>query len=476
MKKTYAIFIILLCTLAAYGQDKETRAVWLTTVKSLDWPKTKATSPATVNQQKRELTDMLDRLKAININTILLQTRVRGTVIYPSAIEPWDICLTGREGLTPGYDPLRFAIDECHKRGMKIQAWVVTLPLGKWKSIGCKQMRSKYPKAVKKLKDEGFLNPESDKTADILADICSEIVRNYNVDGIHLDYMRYPDGWRVKSNRQQGRDNITRIVRKIYRSIKAVKSEVMLSCSPIGKYSDLTRYSSRGWNARDAVCQDAQGWLKEGIMDQLYPMIYFKENNFYPFAADWAEQCPDGRQVVSGLGTWMLDRREGDWTLSEVIRQLNVSRQLGMGQCHFRAKFVLDNHQGVYDYLRFFNFPDCWKPQETAYNHLFVGFLPQSMATVQAPETSPQKPEQVNPAAVPLLKTDGKTLRLTPYPCANRYKTLIVKSLSGTTVSHLPVFSNSVTISSLPCGYYQAYILDGKNNCHRVGFMKIERK
>lgn len=476
MKKTCALFIILLCTLVSYGQDKETRAVWLTTVKSLDWPKTKATSPATVNQQKRELTDMLDRLKAININTILLQTRVRGTVIYPSAIEPWDICLTGREGLAPGYDPLRFAVDECHKRGMKIQAWVVTLPLGKWGSIGCKLMRSKHPKTVKKLKDEGFLNPEADKTADILADICSEIVRNYDVDGIHLDYMRYPDGWRVKTNRQQGRDNITRIVRKIYRSIKAIRSEVKLSCSPIGKYRDLTRYSSRGWNAHDAVCQDAQGWLKEGIMDQLFPMIYFKENNFYPFAADWAEQCPDGLQVVSGLGTWMLDSREGDWTLSEVVRQLNVSRQLGMGQCHFRAKFVLDNHQGIYDYLRFFNFPDCWVPQEVSYSHLFVGFQPQPSAPVQAPESSRQKPEQVNHAAVPLLATDGKTLRLTPSPSANVYRTLVVKSLAGTTVALLPVFSNSVSIGSLPCGFYQVYTLDGRNNYHRVGFIKIERK
>ena len=286
MKKTCALFIILLCTLVSYGQDKETRAVWLTTVKSLDWPKTKATSPATVNQQKRELTDMLDRLKAININTILLQTRVRGTVIYPSAIEPWDICLTGREGLAPGYDPLRFAVDECHKRGMKIQAWVVTLPLGKWGSIGCKLMRSKHPKTVKKLKDEGFLNPEADKTADILADICSEIVRNYDVDGIHLDYMRYPDGWRVKTNRQQGRDNITRIVRKIYRSIKAIRSEVKLSCSPIGKYRDLTRYSSRGWNAHDAVCQDAQGWLKEGIMDQLFPTTAEKETGLFQRLCD----------------------------------------------------------------------------------------------------------------------------------------------------------------------------------------------
>ena len=99
---------------------RETRAVWVTTLMGLDWPRAKARTAEGRERQKQELCQMLDRLKAIHINTVLLQTRVRSTVIYPSKTEPWDLCLTGQYGQDPGYDPLQFAIEECHKRGMEL--------------------------------------------------------------------------------------------------------------------------------------------------------------------------------------------------------------------------------------------------------------------------------------------------------------------------------------------------------------------
>ena len=158
MKRTLILIYVLIACITTKAQPMamptltdEIRAVWLTTIGGIDWPRTYATSPATIEQQKRELTQMLDRLKRIRINTVLLQTRIRGTVIYPSSLEPWDGCLTGKPGRSPGYDPLRFAIDECHKRGMELHAWVVTLPLGKWNGAGCRNMASKYPKLVRKI-------------------------------------------------------------------------------------------------------------------------------------------------------------------------------------------------------------------------------------------------------------------------------------------------------------------------------------
>ena len=101
----------------------EVRAVWLTTIGGIDWPHSYAQSAHSAEKQKRELTDILDRLQAAHINTVLIQTRVRGTMIYPSAYEPWDGCLSGFPGKSPGYDALKFAIDECHKRGMECHAW-----------------------------------------------------------------------------------------------------------------------------------------------------------------------------------------------------------------------------------------------------------------------------------------------------------------------------------------------------------------
>jgi uncharacterized lipoprotein YddW (UPF0748 family) len=349
--KQHILSLLVLCALTTLAQPKyEVRAVWLTTIGGIDWPSSYAHDGMGIAQQKRQLTDMLDRLKAINVNTVLLQTRVRATTIYPSEIEPWDGCLSGKPGRSPGYDALQFAIDECHRRGMELHAWIVTIPIGKWNSYGCQQLRRLYPSMVMRIGDEGYMNPESFHTATYLANFCAEVTSRYDIDGIHLDYIRYPETWRGSKRA----DNITHIVEAISQEVKRLKPWVKMSCSPIGKYDDLSRYSSRGWNARSKVAQDAQGWLRRGLMDQLYPMMYFQGNNFYPFALDWQEQS-SGRMVAAGLGTYMLHPRERNWPLSEVQRQLNVTRQIGLGHCHFRVKFLLDNVKGIYDYMTLFD-------------------------------------------------------------------------------------------------------------------------
>ena len=348
MKKSTIVILFLCMTIMGMAQPKwEVRAVWLTTIGGIDWPSTYAHDGMGIAKQQKQLTDMLDQLKAVGINTVLLQTRVRATTIYPSDIEPWDGCLSGKPGKSPGYDALQFAIDECHRRGMELHAWVVTIPVGKWNTYGCQQLRRRYGALIRKIGDEGYMNPESPTTASYIADICEEITKKYDVDGIHLDYIRYPETWRGAKREAY----ITNIVRTINRRVKFYKPWVKLSCSPIGKYDDLSRYRSNGWNARSRVAQDAQGWLRDGLMDQLYPMMYFAGNNFYPFAIDWKEQS-FGRHVISGLGVYMLHPRERNWPMAEVQRQLNMVRQIGMGHCYFRAKFLLDNVKGVYDYVR----------------------------------------------------------------------------------------------------------------------------
>jgi hypothetical protein len=153
-------------------------------------------------------------------------------------------------------------------------------------------------------------------------------------------------------------------VRKINLAVKSQKPWVKLSCSPVGEYDDLRRYKAGGWNARTAVCQDAQAWLKDGLMDALFPMMYFQGNNFYPFVIDWKEQS-NGRIVVPGLGIYFLDPREGKWTLDMVVRQMNVSRELGMGHCYFRSKFFTDNTQGIYDFGKRFDATPALVPPMT---------------------------------------------------------------------------------------------------------------
>lgn len=359
MRYLYIIFILFHLAVASYGQSfyavnpnpkYEVRAVWLTTIGGIDWPHSYAQSERSAEKQKEELRAILDRLQKANINTVLLQTRIRATTIYPSQYEPWDGCLSGFPGKSPGYDALQFAIDECHKRGMEVHAWVVTIPVGKWNSYGCRQLRKRFPRLIKRIDQDGYMDPEATQTGCYLAEMCREIVQRYDVDGIHLDYIRYPETWKFRISKDQARGNITRIVEKIHQAVKKEKPWVKMSCSPIGKFDDLSRYWSHGWNAYNKVAQDAQAWLKDGLMDELFPMMYFRGDQFFPFAIDWKEHSY-GKIIAPGLGIYFLDPKEGKWNISDITSELYHLRNIGEGHAFFRNKFLLDNHQGVYDFV-----------------------------------------------------------------------------------------------------------------------------
>lgn len=362
------LYIVLMLPLAAQLPKHEVRAAWITAVYGLDWPRTRATSPERMRKQQDELVEILDKLKAANFNTVLFQTRTRGDVLYQSSIEPYNSILTGKVGGDPGYDPLTFAIEECHKRGMECHAWMVSIPLGNKKhvaSLGKESVTKKKAAICVPYKNEYFLNPGHPQTKEYLMSLVREVVKRYDVDGVHFDYLRYPenaprfpDGYDYKryakgrSLAQWRRDNITDIVRYIYKEVKALKPWVKVSTSPVGKYRDTSRYSSRGWNAYHTVYQDVQGWLGEGIQDQIYPMQYFRGNHFYPFALDWKEQS-NGRHIIPGLGIYFLDPAEGNWTLDEIERQMHFIRAQKLeGEAHYRVKYLMDNTQGLYDTLK----------------------------------------------------------------------------------------------------------------------------
>ena len=353
----FSFFSVLLSAQNVAQSKYEYRAVWLTAIENLDWPKTLVRHPGDTLVQQRELVALLDSLQSLNVNTVLLQTRVRGDVVYPSAIEPFSHVFTGVEGRSPGYDPLAFAIDECHRRGMQLHAWVVTFPLGKdehIKRMGALSLVKKKRALCTPFQGSWYMEPGNPETADYLCRLVTEIVSRYDVDGLHLDYIRYPDrtkgypdsklykargkglslaGWR--------RNNVTATARRIYKTVKDIKPWVRVSCAPLGKYADLTTYSSYGWNARDAVFQEAQEWMREGIMDILFPMLYFSGNNFYPFVRDWQENA-HGRHVVPGIGVYRLLPEYGGWAPVEIMRQLNTSRSAGTaGSALFRTEHLV---------------------------------------------------------------------------------------------------------------------------------------
>lgn len=343
----------------------EYRAVWLTTIENLDWPRTQVKRPADIEKQKAELVLILDSLQAMHINTVLLQTRVRGDVIYPSSIEPFSHVLTGVSGKSPGYDPLAFAIEECHKRGIRLHAWLVTLPLGKdehVRRLGRNSLPNRQSSLCTRYKGAWYMEPGNPATADYIAALVKEIVQNYDVDGIHLDYVRYPDsvdGYPdgslfVRHGKRMSlaawrRSNITRIAAGVYSAVKQLKPWVCVSCAPLGKYDSLTRYSSLGWDAYNTVYQDAQGWLRDGIMDALFPMLYFNGNNFYPFVLDWCENS-HGRHVAPGVGIYRMLPVYGGWPQVEIERQMHTSRSAAAdGIVMFRTAHLVGNAAGVRD-------------------------------------------------------------------------------------------------------------------------------
>jgi uncharacterized lipoprotein YddW (UPF0748 family) len=497
--------------LLSFGTPKyEARAVWLTTIGGLDWPHSYSQSPRSMARQQQELRDILDQLAKANINTVILQTRIRGTMIYPSEYEPWDGCLSGFPGRSPGYDALAFAIDECHKRGMEIHAWVVTMPVGKWNKLGCRTLRKRFPGLIRRIGDEGYMNPEDARTGDYLTKICREITHNYDIDGINLDYIRYPETWKRRVSEAQGREYITSIVRKIHDAVKSEKPWVKMSCSPIGKFSDLPRYWSHGWNAYSRVCQDAQAWLKEDLMDELFPMMYFKDEQFYPFALDWAEQS-DKKIIAPGLGIYFLDPKEGNWRLGDITREMYQSRLYHIGQAFFRSKFLTDNVQGIYDFSsKTFNRypslvpPMTWEktvPTDTTYNiyvspetpvdiddarNLIAARLPKpqmedyckklgnhyykvvAMDRFGREIRTPEKQDAGPFLSVPLLRCDGSRLQL---PDQKMYDAdvLVIKTLEGQIVTSEKWSGRTLDVRRIPNGMYTLHSLNRKGVTHRIG-------
>ncbi|MFA6838806.1 MAG: family 10 glycosylhydrolase [Dysgonamonadaceae bacterium] len=359
MNKVY-LFVVAFCFAVTqlFGQQipaTEVRAVWLTTNYGLDWPK----NNTSVESQKRELIQILDKLQQYNFNTIFFQVRSRGEVMYKSKYEPMSSLIVGSQSTRYTFDPLAFAIDESHKRGMECHAWMVTYPLGgnkQVRSLGIKSVTKKIPGITKQYKSEWFLDPGNPKTDDYLLSLVKEIVDGYDVDGIHFDYIRYPDSGKFpddgmfrlygkgKSKEQWRRDNITRFLTKVNSWVRDAKPWVQVSCAPLGRYRSLNG-TGRGWTAYETVYQDVNSWIQNGVVDAIYPMMYYDDQLFYPYVSDWKRIASD-RIFVPGLGAYQMV--ELGWSKTDILDQINYSRiQDTNGQIYFRAENVLSNTKGL---------------------------------------------------------------------------------------------------------------------------------
>jgi uncharacterized lipoprotein YddW (UPF0748 family) len=393
MRKLYSFILSILLISNLFSQvypKRETRAVWLTTVYGLDWPTAKATSSSGIQQQKNELIQILDNLKSANFNTVIMQVRARGDLIYPSQYEPWATSLTGTLGRNPGYDPLKFAIEETHKRGMEFHAWwnVVkvkddsTLP----PNTNPPHIVLRHPEYVKYYKpnNEWWIDMGKPEARNYLINVVMELVRNYDIDGIHFDFIRYPnpdfpdsDTYALYSNEypdinEWRRENINKFVRAVYDSIKRVKPWVKVGSAPIGIYRNICDSSgvyiysrncgscpsgttpvATGWQAYCSIYQDSRRWLMEGKHDYHSPQIYWNiadNPKFNVLARDWRNNSY-GRHIYAGSAAYRMASNSGDWSASEILAQIDTTRAVGAeGNTFFRYKSLL--LKGLIDSLK----------------------------------------------------------------------------------------------------------------------------
>lgn len=331
----------------------EMRGVWLTTIHGLDWPSKPARNVLDEQQQQRELIRMLDELQSLGINTVFLQVRGRGDLIYPSEIEPMSHAIA--INYKPKYDPLEFAIRECHRRGMGIHAWLVVMPLGApqyWRTLGSTAYARTNAHRTVTFQGHTYMDPADSGTGKHMRRIVRELLTKYDLEGIHLDYIRYPDRGKsfpdqvryrqsksTMSLHEWRRHNISGIVKEVYDEMRMHSSSALLSAATIGAYSQIPGYRT-GWTAREDVFQDPVQWDKGSYIDFIVPMHYTKGSSFVPIIEDWKKRVHV--PIVIGLGAYRILRNEGAWSVSDVSQQtltVQGDNTLG-GMCYFRAKQI----------------------------------------------------------------------------------------------------------------------------------------
>ncbi|NDW08109.1 glycoside hydrolase family 10 protein [Dysgonomonas sp. 520] len=362
-KRLQILFFSLFTFISVCGQGlppvTEVRAVWLATHFGLDWPdKNKS-----IESQKKDLTNMLDVIKEANFNTVFFQTRLRGDASYKSKIEPLNKNLKSSKT----FDPLQFVIEECHNRGLECHAWFITYPLGTKKHVenhGANSVVKKYPDMCIFYDDEWRLDPGHPKTKEYLLSLVDEIVSGYDIDGISFDYIRYSEAkpgfpdqkthakyGKGKSLQEWRRQNINSFVRDAYKLVKSKKNWVQVSSSTIGVYQKIAKVKGFPLTAYNDVFQDVAHWMREGIHDAIYPMMYYKNELFDPYLLEWSKIC-QRRLVVPVLGIYKMLPNEkhpdnGNWSTDLFYSQIKKTRQHNIkGQGFFRTKFMVDNTKG----------------------------------------------------------------------------------------------------------------------------------
>ncbi len=358
---------------------REFRGVWVATVDNIDWPSKK---DLTSEAQRAEMITILDRAQSLNLNAVILQVRPSCDAIYPSAIEPWSEYLTGLQGRapSPAYDPLKFAVTEAHKRGLELHCWFNPYRAKHFVQKGpvaSNHVSITHPTWVKSYGKYLWLDPGVPEVADRSLAVIEDVVRRYDIDGVHIDdyFYPYPEGGKPFPDDDSyaayqgrggnlGRDDwrrhcVDEFVHRMYCSVKRLKPWVKMGISPFGIYRPgVPAGIKSGVDQFAELYADADKWLREGWCDYFTPQLYWaigvKAQSYPVLLHWWRGQNVLNRHLWPGNYTGRTQAGEAKWKPDEIINQIRLTRAgvADSGNVHFSIKCLLTNFDGIGTALR----------------------------------------------------------------------------------------------------------------------------
>jgi len=424
-------YILNAQAISKIAPKREFRGVWVATLSNIDWP---SRPGLTADQQKQEFIGILEKHKSQGINAIILQVRPAADAFYGKSREPWSQWLMGKQGVAPaaGYDPLTFAIKEAHFRGIELHAWFnpYRASMNSVTPLSEQHITKKHPEWFFTYGGKKQFDPGIPEVREYITQVILDVVKNYDVDGIHFDDYFYPypiagqridDGntfYKYPNNfsdvKDWRRNNVDLLIKMVDDSIHHYKKYVKFGISPFGiwrnKYEDAEGSASSGLSNYAELYADSRKWVKEGWVDYINPQIYFTfTRKAAPFGVllDWWSNNAYGRHVYVGHGAYLVNSRaELAWrNLSEIPNQIRTLRESNriQGSVFFSSKSLSTVARSVADSLK----NDLYKYQA----------LPPQMPWLD--ETPPNEPQFLTADAMkdgvhlkwqlPLKAKDGET-------------------------------------------------------------------
>ncbi|MDB4874214.1 MAG: hypothetical protein JWM41_660 [Gemmatimonadetes bacterium] len=363
--------------------NREFRAVWVATVGNIDWPSKPGLSTW---DQQRELLGILDRVAALNMNAVVLQVRPGADAFFASPYEPWSQYLTGRQGRAPdpAWDPLAFAVEQAHKRGLELHAWFNPYRAHYTRdSLGAANthISKTNPELVRRYGTFLWMDPGDPEVRRRSVRAIVDVVKRYDVDGVHIDDYFYPypendsagkpadfpDSSTYARYRARGgtlgrddwrRDNVDRLVDTLYKTVHATKPWVRVGVSPFGIWRPGNPAQIKGFDAYTQIYADSKKWLQRGSLDYIAPQLYWPikpPDQSFPVLYDWwLAQNTKKRHVWPGLATYRVTENSARHIAAEeIVDEIDSIRARGgdMGHIHFNMTALMKNPDSLVEKL-----------------------------------------------------------------------------------------------------------------------------